>query len=198
MSLLAIGTSIGGATLVGDTLLRGHIGAAGEFAHIPMHGDGLPCLAAHGGCQGGWLGGQGIAVRARQRVADSPGSVLWRLAGGTPAAIEATQVFEAARAGDAVAKNIVTEVCVAVGMTLAAVMHSVNPALVVVTGGVAKSLVPLESEIRRHAARYALPRVFATTRIAIVAGDKRRSFVGGAALVPYEVGRRAASISATR
>jgi predicted NBD/HSP70 family sugar kinase len=83
-------------------------------------------------------------------------------------------------------------------MSLAAVMHSFNPELIVLTGGVAGSLAPLEAEILGYAARYALPRVFATTRVAIVAGDKRRSFVGGAALVLYQVGRRSAPILSTR
>jgi predicted NBD/HSP70 family sugar kinase len=107
-------------------------------------------------------------------------------------------VFEAARDGDAVATGIVTEVCAALSMSLAAIMQTVNPELIVVTGGVAGSLVPLEAEIRRHAGRYALPRAFATTRVAIVPGDKRRSFVGGAALVPYELGRRSTPSSAAR
>ena len=202
MALLAIGTGIGGAVIVGDTLMRGHAGAAGEFAHIPMQFDSASCRAAHdGGCLAGWVGGHGIAVRARQRLgdpADSAGSALWRLAGGAPEAIEAALVFEAARAGDTVASAIVAEVCAALGMSLAAVMHSVNPELIIVTGGVAGSLIPLEAEIRRHIARYALPRVFETTRVAIVAGDKRGSFVGGAALVLYQLGRRGAPIPAAR
>jgi glucokinase len=199
MALLAIGTGTGGAIIVGDTLIRGHAGAAGEFGHVPMQVDGPPCLAAHhGGCIAGWVGGYGIARRARERAGDSAGSALWRLAGGDPAAIEAAQVFEAARAGDPVASAIVTEVCAALGMNLAAIMHSVNPELIVVTGGVAGSLAPLEAEIRRHTAHHALPRVFETTRVAIVAGDKQRSFVGGAALVLYELGRRHAPVPAAR
>lgn len=198
MALLAVGTGVGGAVTVGDTLVRGHAGAAGEFAHIPMQADGPRCLAGHGGCLIGWIGGHGIAERARQRLGNQTGSTLWRLAGGHPEAIEATLVFEAARAGDAVASAIVAEVCAGLGMGLAAIMHSVNPELIVVTGGVARSLAPLEPEIRSHAARHALPGVFETTRIAIVASDKRRSFVGGAALVLYQLGHRDATTSAPR
>jgi glucokinase len=197
MALLAIGTAIGGAIIVGDTLVRGHAGAAGEFAHFPA-ADSPSCLAGHQGCLAGWVGGHGIATRARQRIGDSPSSALSRLAGENSGAIEPIQVFEAAVAGDAVARGIVTEVCAALGMSLAAVMHSFNPELIVLTGGVAGSLAPLEAEILGYAARYALPRVFATTRVAIVAGDKRRSFVGGAALVLYQVGRRSAPILSTR
>jgi glucokinase len=197
MALLAIGTGVGGAIIVGDTLLRGHAGAAGEFAHVPTM-DGPSCLAGHQGCLAGWVGGHGIAMRARQRVGDSTGSALSRVAGGNPGAIEAIHVFEAAYAGDAVARGIVTEVCAALGMSLAAVMHSVNPELIIVTGGVAGSLAPLEAEILGYAARYAIPRVFATTRVPFVAGDKRRSFVGGAALVLYELGRRSTPNSAAR
>jgi predicted NBD/HSP70 family sugar kinase len=144
------------------------------------------------------VGGHGIAVRARELARDYPDSALWRLAGGNPGTIEAIHVFEAAGAGDLIARGIVTELCAALGMSLAAVMHSVNPELIIVTGGVARSLAPLEAEILGHAARYALPRVFATTRVAIVAGDKRRSFMGGAALVLYQVGRRSGPVATAR
>jgi glucokinase len=199
MVLLAIGTGIGGAIIVGDRLVRGHAGVAGEFGHLPSAVDGPPCRAAHSGaCVAGWVGGHGIAMRARERAGDAAGSALWRLAGGSAHAIDAGLVFEAARAGDAVASAIVTEVCAAVAMSLAAVMHTVNPELIIVTGGVAGSLAPLEAEIRRHIDRHALPRVLETTRVAIAAGDKRRSFLGGAALVLYEVGRRSAPMSSAR
>jgi glucokinase len=199
MVLLAIGTGLGGAFVGGDMLIRGHAGTAGEFAHIPAQVDGSSCRAGHhGGCLVGWVGGHGIAMRARQSLGDPASSILSRLAGGNLDAIDAPLVFAAARAGDVAAGAIVADACNAVGMCLAAVMQTVNPELIIVTGGVAGSLVPLEAEIRRHTARYALPRAFETTRVAIVAGDKRRSFVGGAALVHYELGRRCAPASAAR
>jgi glucokinase len=175
MALLAIGTGVGGAVIVGDTLVRGHAGAAGEFAHLPTQADGPSCLTGHqGGCLAGWLGGRGIAMRAREGAGDSPGSALWRLAGGSAGAIEATHVFQAARDGDAAASTLVTEVCIALGMSLAAIMQTVNPELIVLTGGVAGSLVPLEAEIRRQTARYALPRAFAKIERAVALSDDGR------------------------
>jgi hypothetical protein len=60
----------------------------------------------------------------------------------------------------------------------------------VVTGGVAKSLAPLEADLVRRSAAYALGPALAQTRIAIVPSDKRKTVRGGAALVLYELARR--------
>jgi hypothetical protein len=44
--------------------------------------------------------------------------------------------------------------------------------------------------VRRCAGKYALAHALAKTQIKIVGGDKRRTMLGGAALVLYELGRR--------
>lgn len=182
---LAIGTGPGGAIIIGNRLVRGHSGCAGEFGHIPMGLDGPPCVCGGHGCLNLWVGGHAIAERARNggRVTSS---MLGALAGGDVSRITAEMVFRAASAGDTVARTIVEEACRALGFGLATIVNSLNPEVLVVTGGVATSLVAIEDEVRGHAARYALPRALAGTRIHIVPGDKRRTLVGGAALVLYE------------
>ena len=57
---------------------------------------------------------------------------------------------------------------------------------VVITGGVAESLVPLEKRILAAAADYAFARALAAARITIVPADKRTTMRGAAALVFYE------------
>ena len=57
------------------------------------------------------------------------------------------------------------------------------------TGGVARSLVPLEEERAGVRGAYALGLALASTRIHVVGGDKRQTVRGGAALVRYELER---------
>jgi glucokinase len=195
--LLAIGTGLGGAAMIGDTLVRGHAGCAGEFGHIPVKFDGPACLCGRPGCVGAWVGGHVIASRARARLAAGATSALRDLTRDELSCLDARRVFEAAAAGDPLAREIVGEVCAALGAGLAAIMHALNPELVVVTGGVAGSLQPLEAELRTCVARHALPRALATTRLEIVPGDKRGTVAGGAALVLYELDRARASAGDT-
>jgi glucokinase len=123
----------------------------------------------------------------------NPNSRLLALAGGDPAAITAAHVFTAAGSGDAVASAVVEEVCQALGAGLAALVNGLNPEAVVVTGGVAASLKPLETSLLRWAGRYAFARALASTRIAVIPLDKRVTVRGGAALFLYERGRRPAA-----
>lgn len=115
--------------------------------------------------------------------------MLRELVGDKPSGIDARMVFEAASRGDQIARQIVGETCEALGAGLATIMHTLNPEVIVVTGGIAASLLPLEQEVRAHVARHALPRALATTRLDIVPGNKRRTVAGGAALVLYEQAR---------
>ena len=98
-------------------------------------------------------------------------------------------VFRAAREGDAVASAVVDEACRALGAMLGAVVNGLNPELIVLTGGVAESLVPLEAQILQRAAEYAFRAALARTRVTIVPGDKRTSMRGAAALAIYEIAR---------
>src|SRR5438094_110585 len=95
----------------------------------------------------------------------------------------------AAREGAAVASAVVDEACRALGAMLGTIVNGLNPEVIVLTGGVAESLVPLEAQILERAAEYAFRAALAQTRVTIVPGDKRTSMRGAAALAIYETER---------
>ncbi|MGH7279103.1 MAG: ROK family protein [Candidatus Rokuibacteriota bacterium] len=188
--LLALGTGPGGGIIVGETLIRGHAGAGGEFGHVPVDLDGPLCRCGAHGCVSRYLSGSEIARLGRQAALEAPGSILLSMAGGDAEAITAALVFAAATAGDAGATALVARVCQALGAALGVIVNTINPEIIVVTGGVTTSLARLEDEVRRHTARYALAAALAPTAIHLVPGDKRQTVRGGAALVRYELARR--------
>jgi glucokinase len=187
--LLAIGTGVGGGIILDSRLMRGACGYGGELGHISINFDGRSCFCGGRGCLKTYVSGPDIAAEARQRVKGQTDSPLLSLAGGDPAGITAAHVFRAAAGGDYLAAALVDEVCQALGAGLAAVVNGLNPEVVLVTGGVAESLLPLEGAILRWAGRYAFARALAATRIAIVPLDKRATVRGGAALFLYETAR---------
>ena len=191
LALLAVGTGVGGAIILDGHLVRGRSGYGGEFGHVPIAFDGKPCVCGSRGCLAMYVCGQEIALEARRRVQDEPGSTLLARAGHDPSKITSRMVFEAATAGDALARAIVGEVTHALAAGLAGIVNGLNPDVIVVTGGVAGSLVPLQEEILRHTGEYAFADALADTRIHFVAGDKDQTVRGGAALVLYERATRA-------
>jgi predicted NBD/HSP70 family sugar kinase len=181
--VLAIGTGIGGGIILNSELVRGTSGYAGEFGHMTVNFRGPLCSVCGGrGCMAAYIDGTQLAAQARTLMAPRPGR--------DPEVITAAMVFEAAAAGDRLATRIVDEACEALAAGLGAIVNAFNPEIIVVTGGVAQSLVSLEADIVRRIAAHALGPALEQARIAIVPSDKRTTVLGGAALVLYELRRR--------
>jgi glucokinase len=187
--VLAPGTGFGAGIVLDGRPVRGAAGFGGELGHTPVKFDGPPCWCGGRGCLALYASGRGIAEAARARVAGLSGAPLLTAVGGDPLAITAPLVFRAAREGDPVASAVVDEACRALGAMLGTVVNGLNPDVVVITGGVAESLVPLEAQILKRAGEYAFHRALALTRVTIVPGDKRTSMRGAAALAIYEMDR---------
>lgn len=185
--VLAVGTGIGAGLVLDGRLIRGASGFGGELGHTPIRFDGPRCFCGGRGCLSVYASGRGLAEAAQARVAGHAEAPLLRAANGDPMAITAALVFRLAEQGDALAQSLVAEACQAMGAMLATIVNGLNPEVVVVTGGVATSLAPLETRILRAAAEYALHQALACTRITIVPGDKRTTMRGAAALVLYEM-----------
>ncbi|HKZ08438.1 MAG TPA: ROK family protein [Methylomirabilota bacterium] len=189
--VIAIGTAVGAGIIVDGQLVRGAGGYAGELGHVSIDFDGPPCRCGGRGCLSLYLGGDLLAAEARRRIVREPSNML-ALARGDLAAITAETVFAAAAQRDGLAGAMVERACRALGAGLALVVNGLNPEVIVVTGGVVKSLLPLRAEIARRTQEYALAEVLAGTAIHLIPGEKRQTVRGGAALVLHELARGAA------
>src|SRR6185295_15749780 len=103
-------------------------------------------------------------------------------AGGDVSGITAALVFARAAAGDAVAAAVVDEACQALGAMIGTVVNGLNPEVVLVTGGVARSFAALEGRILAAAGEYALGRALAATRVRIDPAGITTYSIAGASL----------------
>jgi len=191
---MAIGTGIGGGLILDGRLVRGHLHSAGEIGHLAVSLTGPRCPCGALGCLGTYVAGGLIAGRARERLARYPGSAVLARAGGDPQRISAEHLFEAAAGGDPLARAVVDEACEALAMGIGALVNLLNPEVIVITGGVAASLAPLQDDILRRVRRRALAAALDATMVRVVPTDKRATVRGGAALVLYEMARRGQDI----
>ena len=72
MTMLTIGTGVGGAVVAGDRLLRGGFGTAGELGHLRVVPDGLPCGCGARGCIEQYGSGRAL-LRMANEIADAGG-----------------------------------------------------------------------------------------------------------------------------
>lgn len=188
-ALLAVGTGVGCGIVVDGRLLRGASGYAGEFGHIPINLDGRPCFCGSQGCLKTYVSGPDIAAQARERVRARRSGRLWERAAGDLERIDAEMVFQSAKTGDAVAVELIAEVCRYLGAGLAAIINGLNPELLILTGGVAESLRDHFQEISQWCQRYSFAGAFSAAKLVCLPHDKRTSIRGPAALVLYELGK---------
>ncbi len=140
MVLLTVGTGLGGGVVLDGRLLRGAFGSAAEFGHVRMVPDGLPCGCGQLGCWEQYTSGSALVREARAVARSRPAHAerLLRLAGGQAENINGSMVSKAAAEGDPAARELVAELGRWLGEGIAGVAAVLDPALVVVGGGVSE------------------------------------------------------------
>jgi len=181
---LTISTGIGGGIVLGGQLWRGSHGVAGEIGHMLVRPGGPLCTCGNHGCLEALAAGPAIARRAREALAAGQGgNVLLELARGDRQALTAEQVFRAARAGDPVATAVVSAIAEDLGIAIAMFCSVVDPARVILGGGVAKAGEQLLTPVRQAFRRYAFPMLADRVSIVQAAALDEGGLLGAAALV---------------
>ena len=149
---IQIGVGVGAGILSGGNLYRGADGAAGEIGYLPLPdveeepaADGLgPFERA--------AGGSAFARLGRRAASGDEGAQLRTLAGGDPGAVDAEVVFEAARRGDEAAASVLDELVRRLARGIACVVAVLNPATVIIGGGLSRAGTLLLEPLQEHVA----------------------------------------------
>lgn len=137
--LVTLGTGIGAGLVTGGRLLLGASGFAGEAGHMVVDPNGPPCPCGRRGCWERYASGSGLGRLARDHVEASGGEVLLASAGGDAEGVRGEHVTEAARAGDPVAVEILRRFGWWVALGLANLADLVDPAVLVLGGGLVEA-----------------------------------------------------------
>ncbi|MFP5336436.1 MAG: ROK family glucokinase [Actinomycetes bacterium] len=156
MVLITVGTGLGGGVVIGGRLLRGHSGFAAELGHVRVVPDGHRCGCGNRGCWEQYASGRALVREARELAStDSPVAArLLELADGKAKRIEGPHVTRAAEEGDAAAVELLADLGAWLGEGIASIVAVLDPAVVVVGGGVSEAgdllLEPARAAFRRQ------------------------------------------------
>ncbi|ACZ31139.1 ROK family protein [Xylanimonas cellulosilytica DSM 15894] len=168
--VVAVGTGIGGAFVVGGELVVGRTGTAGAIGHVPVVGESRPCPCGGVDHLEAYASGPAIVARYRER-------------GGAAARLE--DVVAAAGAGVVLARDALAEAGAMIGYAVAGAMNLLDPHAVVLGGGVVNVGPMLLDAVRREIAASALPGPRAVP-VRTVAVPEYANVIGAASLVTLE------------
>ena len=145
--MVTLGTGVGGGIIVDGKIVAGFHGAGGEIGHITVNPDEIEaCNCGKYGCLEQYTSATGIVRMAKRKLAKSSDETTLRSLEN----ITAKDIFDAAKAGDELAKELVDELGEILGSTLSNMACVVNPEAIVIGGGVSKAGAILIDTIKEH------------------------------------------------
>ncbi|MBV9241606.1 MAG: ROK family protein [Acidobacteria bacterium] len=138
--MITLGTGIGGGIFVNGEPLRGQDGGAGKLGHICVEPDGHPCGCGSHGCVEQYASATALVRLAAEAGLDVTSS---------------HELFDKWTAGEATAESIFDGMARHLGITLAGLVNTFNPEMIVIGGGASAAwdafIDPLAAEVKSRA-----------------------------------------------
>jgi glucokinase len=136
--LVTVGTGVGGGVVLDGSLYRGAFGVGAEIGHMRVVPDGILCGCGNHGCFEMYASGSALVrqSRAAARAGSLLAADLLERAGGDPDAITGPLITDAAREGDTFALEQLALLGRWLGEGIASLTAILDPAVVVIGGGV--------------------------------------------------------------
>lgn len=135
--VIKVGTGIGCGIVCHGEVYRGAAGSAGDVGHICVDQEGPRCHCGNVGCVEAMAAGPAITRMATEAATKGESEALAN-ALRTQGHLEAVDVGEASRAGDAAANAIVQHAGKLIGQMLASVVNFFNPSHIFIGGGITR------------------------------------------------------------
>ncbi len=150
MIMVTLGTGIGGGIILNGRLYEGCNYAAGEFGHLTLQYDGLPCNCGRRGCFEVYASATALCRLGREAMEAEEGrdSLLWTLSGHNPENVGGDMIFKASESGDATAARVVDRYIKYLSIGVTDLINIFQPEILCIGGGVSNAgealLVPLK------------------------------------------------------
>ncbi|HEX3026876.1 MAG TPA: ROK family protein [Clostridia bacterium] len=134
--LITLGTGVGSGIIIDGRILQGHNFAGGECGHTVIEIDGRECTCGRKGCWEAYSSATGLIHMAQEAMTASPGSKMWKIAGGELSRVDGRTPFDAMKAGDEAGKQVVEEYIRYLACGLVNVINIFQPEILCIGGGV--------------------------------------------------------------
>lgn len=151
-----LGTGIGGGIIIDGKIYHGNNYGAAELGHMTVNKNGPRCNCGNYGCLEAYSSATGIKNRIINRIEEGIKSEFLNFDDDKLfESLRLKSIFEAARKGDKLTKDVVEEAISYLGIAIANIAIILNPEMVVLVGGITnegdKLLIPLREEVKKRA-----------------------------------------------
>jgi glucokinase len=182
MVLFTLGTGIGCGIVIGDLVIEGEHSHGAEVGHMKIEmTNPRQCGCGRWGCLEAYASATAIVKRAREALASDAGKSTLHTTLKDEGEISAKPVFAAAAQGDAIARKIVEDTAFYLAVGAMNMMHTIDPDMVVFSGGMIAAGEPFLERIRHHVRQLAFPVPAAKTQIRYALLGSDAGFIGAAA-----------------
>lgn len=188
--MITLGTGVGSGIVINGNMVYGHDGNAGELGHLVMkRNNGRMCGCGRTGCLEAYCSATGVARTAREflEIRQEP-SLLRNL---DIEEITSKDVYDAAKAGDKLAKEIFDYTGNILGEAFADMIAFSSPEAIILFGGLAKSGDLLLNPIKESLDRNVMPIFRGKTQILVSQLKESDAAVLGASALGWEAKRKA-------
>lgn len=182
LALFTLGTGVGGGILLDGKLYEGAWGAAGEFGHIPIKTEGIPCTCGSHDCLELYASAKflhrEVAVRrdlGEKSLIFADETLLKENVGNV--------IYDAAKRNDPVALRIFAEFGRNLGIGISAVADVLNPQRVLIGGGISKGWDFFQQSMKAEVALRTFPTIRKGLEILPAQLGDHAGIMGAAALI---------------
>ena len=187
---LTLGTGVGGGIVLNGDIWHGAEGKAGEIGHMVIDVNGPPCQCGNRGCLEAFASGSAIRRMAIEAIKGNEKTDLVERSGGEIEGITAKTVYESARGGDRLSREIFQRMGMYLGVGLANLVNLLNVELMVVGGQVSEAWDFFINPARRELKEMTLGSMGKGVRVEKARCGDDAGILGAAYLVKREVERR--------
>ena len=188
LACINVGRGIGAGLIIDGELYLGHDFISGEIGHMAIDLHGPTCSCGNNGCLQTFATGPAIAERMRAKLEEGESSSLSVMLGdGSCSEITGEEVFEAAKAGDSLAQQVLQEAGEYLGIGLTNLIHIINPEKIVLSGGVINAREFLLDTVQETIQKRALTEKAKKTVITVSSFGSYATVIGAISLVLREL-----------
>ena len=135
---ITLGSGVGGGLILNGKLFYGANMAAGEIGHMPINVNGPACPCGGHACLEAYVGNKRIASRAKSEMQGKK-TLIKSIMREKNSRLSPKIIYEAAKRNDKIAKKILHDTGVYIGVGLTGIVNLLNPEKIVIGGGVSNA-----------------------------------------------------------